>query len=126
MTPVRTAHHILMLFIIGRRCNTAFGRSNDRLDAIQAIRQSDIQLRSGNSEQALLARNTAIQRVMRFTDAYRKQTDPLCAGRSTRSTLHTVQNVFRGSQKTIPWPPDRSKPGTSFSTSVHSDQYRIR
>ena len=123
---MRTAHHFLMLFIIGRRCNTAFGRSNNRLDAIPAIRQSDIQLRSGNSEQALRACTTAIQRVMRFADAYRKQADPLCAGRSTRSTPHTIRNVYRGSQKTSPCPPDRSMPRTSFSTSVHSDQYQMR
>jgi tetratricopeptide (TPR) repeat protein len=52
---------------------TSSAQLNNRLDAIQAIQQGDMQLRLGNSEQALLAYTNAIQMDMGFADAYMKR-----------------------------------------------------
>lgn len=70
---MKLALQLLLPSLFGLWCNPAIGQLNNRLDAIQSIQQGDIQLRLGNSEQALLAYTNAIQMDMGFADAYMKR-----------------------------------------------------
>ena len=51
----------------------ACAQINNRLESVQLIQQGDMQLRMGNSEQALLHYTNAIQKDFAFADAYMKR-----------------------------------------------------
>ncbi len=66
--PRRTA-----LLITTALCLSLHAQINNRLESVQLIQQGDMQLRMGNSEQALLSYTNAIQKDVAFADAYMKR-----------------------------------------------------